>query len=313
MKIEYFREFVVLAEYLNFTTAAEHLYITQPVLSRHMAALEAHLDTRLFARSIRSVELTDMGNLFLASIKKILNEYDDLRSLVRMKNQGFADRLCIGVPYYGLHAYLGHFPELFEAEHPEIKLQYIVGDPDDVLNALKQGKADLVLMAGNHFPRAEMFEFHELFREPIGVLISSLDPLAKRESCSLAELSDKLFFSVSDSPYFSELWMHTKSLCQKAGFEPRGPAFLNQVETAFIAVRRGDGVIALSQHLRNQASDEIAYLNLTDRGCERPVNICCKKGKHSDAMGSFISMFSKLREIIFPPPYSFTANRIMQK
>jgi len=34
MKIEYFREFVMLAQLLNFTVAAEYLYITQPVLSR---------------------------------------------------------------------------------------------------------------------------------------------------------------------------------------------------------------------------------------------------------------------------------------
>ncbi|MDR1573789.1 MAG: LysR family transcriptional regulator [Clostridiales Family XIII bacterium] len=298
MKIAYFREFVVLAEYLNFTAAAEHLYITQPVLSRHMAALEAHLDAQLFMRNTQSVELTDTGALFFTNITKILQEYDDLHALLRMKKQGFADRLRIGVPYYAIKDYLGHFPELFEAEHPEIKLQYVVGDPTEVLNALLHEKADLVLLSAKNFPRSEQFAFHTLFQEPLGVLIGSKDPLAKHTSCALTELSDKLFFSINDSAYFSELWMFTKNLCQKAGFEPRGPALMNQVEAALIAVRRGDGVMILGHHMRVHASDEIAYLNLTDENCERTVSICCKKKESSGTVHKFIRMFSKSRRAV---------------
>ncbi|MDR2089532.1 MAG: LysR family transcriptional regulator [Clostridiales Family XIII bacterium] len=298
MKIEYLREFTVLAEYLNFTAAAEHLYITQPVLSRHMSALEAHLDAQLFMRSTQSVELTEVGALFLTNIKKILYEYEDLRALLRMKKQGFADRLRIGVPYYALKDYLGHFPELFESKYPEIKLQYIVGDPTEVLNALLHEKADLILLSGKNFPRSEQFEFHALFQEPLGVLIGSRDPLAKRRSCALKDLSDKLFFSINDSAYFSELWMHTQNLCRKAGFEPRGPAAMNQAEAAIIAIRRGDGVMVFGRHMRVHASDEIAYLDLTDENCERTVSICCKKEEHSSTTNKFIRMFSKSRKAV---------------
>jgi DNA-binding transcriptional LysR family regulator len=297
MKMEYFREFVVLAEYLNFTAAAEHLYITQPVLSRHMATLETHLDTQLLTRNTQSVTLTDMGVLFLANIKRILHEYDDLQALLRMKNQGFVDRLRIGVPYYAIKEYLGHFPELFESKYPEIKLQYIVGDPTEILNSLLHEKADLILLSGKNFPRAEQFEFHALFQEPLGVLISGKDPLAKRKSCALKDLSDKLFFSINGS-YFSELWMHTRNLCQKAGFEPRGPAMMNQAEAAIIAIRRGDGVIVFGHHMRVHASDGVAYLELTDENCERTVSICGKKGDCTDTINKFVRMLSKSRRAV---------------
>jgi DNA-binding transcriptional LysR family regulator len=296
MKIEYFREFIVLAEYLNFTTAAEHLYISQPVLSRHMFALEAHLGAQLLKRNTQSVTLTDLGVLFLANIKRILFDYDDLTALLRMKNQGFSNRLRIGIPYYAIRDYLGHFPESFEAKCPDIKLQYIVGDPDEVLNALLLKKTDLILMSCKNFPCSDQFEFHTLFKEPIGVLISKKDPLAERTSCSFAELSDKLFFSISDSSYFSESWMNTRNLCQKSGFIPRGPIMMSHAEAALIAVCRGDGVMILGRHMRVHASDEIAYLELTDENCERTVNICCKKSEHSVAVRKFIRMFSKFCE-----------------
>jgi DNA-binding transcriptional LysR family regulator len=256
------------------------------------------LDAKLFTRNTQSVELTDVGALFLTNITKILREYDDLQALLRMKTQGFADRLRIGVPYYAIKDYLGHFPERFEAKYPEIKLQYVVGDPTEVLNALLHEKADLVLLSAKNFPRAEQFAFHALFQEPLGVLIGNKDPLEKREDCALADLADKLFFSISDSAYFSELWMFTKNLCQKAGFEPRGPALMNQVEAALIAVRRGDGVMVLGHHMRVHASDEIAYLKLTDENCERTVSICCKKKEPSDTVHKFIRMFAHSRRTV---------------
>jgi DNA-binding transcriptional LysR family regulator len=293
MKIEYFREFIVLAEYLNFTTAAEHLYISQSALSRHISALEEHFDTQLFTRNTQSVALTDTGVSFLTSIKKIIYEYDDLKTFLKMKNQGFSDRLRIGIPYYAIKDYLGHFPELFESRYPEINLKYIVGEPDDILDTLLHEKADLILSSCKNFIRSDQFEFHTLFQEPLGVLIGGDDPLAERVSCSLVELSDKLFFGISDSLYFSELWMYTRDLCQKAGFNPRGPVMMSQAEAALIAIRRNAGVMILGQHMRVHASDEIAYLKLTDKNCERTVSICCKNSEHSVAVRKFIHMFSK--------------------
>ena len=45
MKISYLKEFLTLSEFCSFSAAAEHLFITQPVLSRHLAALEEEFQT----------------------------------------------------------------------------------------------------------------------------------------------------------------------------------------------------------------------------------------------------------------------------
>jgi DNA-binding transcriptional LysR family regulator len=48
MDIEYLREFIILARYLNFTATAEMLHTTQPTLSRHISSIESEVGIKLF-------------------------------------------------------------------------------------------------------------------------------------------------------------------------------------------------------------------------------------------------------------------------
>ena len=62
MEISALQQFLVLAETLNFTQAAEKCFVTQPTLSRKIAVLENELGVRLFVRSRKSVMLTAEGS-----------------------------------------------------------------------------------------------------------------------------------------------------------------------------------------------------------------------------------------------------------
>lgn len=56
--------FLTIAKERSFTKAAEQLHITQPTLSRQIAALEEEIGVPLFVRSGRNITLTDAGILF---------------------------------------------------------------------------------------------------------------------------------------------------------------------------------------------------------------------------------------------------------
>jgi len=68
--------FVTVAKHRSFSIAAEHLYMTQPAVSKRVAALEDDLGVALFDRLGRNIQLTEAGERFLASAQRIL---DDLR------------------------------------------------------------------------------------------------------------------------------------------------------------------------------------------------------------------------------------------
>ena len=60
--------FMVLAQRLNFTQAADDLFMAQPALSRLISALEKELDLQLFYRNSRSVALTPAGTVFFKNV-----------------------------------------------------------------------------------------------------------------------------------------------------------------------------------------------------------------------------------------------------
>lgn len=288
--IEHFRQFLVLAEYLNFSLAAESLYITQPVLSRRITALEDSLGIKLFHRTTQSVQLTPAGSLFKKRMEALLNDYEDICAELRAIKSGYSSRLRISCPYYAIHDYLGVIPELFSDLHPEIKMQYSVGDPNEAMKCLAENRSDIAIIPMYTMPHVERFVCKEVYREPLGILISTHDPLVTQNEVSLMDLKDHTFFSVSNS-YFSASWNYTVKLCKDAGFTPDGPAMFNQMEALIMAVRRGDGVTVVGQHMRNQQSDLIVYRPLKDEKAMRTVSIWYDPDSENQAIEKFIRFY----------------------
>ena len=74
MTTERLEEFVMLANILNYSKTAEKLFISQPVLSRHIAELEASFSTKLFTRTRHGVSLTEEGQYLLKWVLPFLEK-----------------------------------------------------------------------------------------------------------------------------------------------------------------------------------------------------------------------------------------------
>ena len=75
MELRLLRYFLTVAKEQSFTKAAEQLYITQPTLSRQMAAFEEELGVTLFIRSGKKVSLTDEGILLKRIERDNIDKY----------------------------------------------------------------------------------------------------------------------------------------------------------------------------------------------------------------------------------------------
>ncbi|MGD3155071.1 LysR family transcriptional regulator [Staphylococcus warneri] len=82
MELLHLKYFTYVAEYLNYTVAAQKLYISQPALSMTIKKLENELNTQLFIKKGRSIQLTDSGQLLLESAHTIFKELSQVTDII---------------------------------------------------------------------------------------------------------------------------------------------------------------------------------------------------------------------------------------
>ncbi|MEK0159190.1 LysR family transcriptional regulator [Pseudoalteromonas piscicida] len=107
MEFYHLRSFVAVAEAQNLTAAAKRLYTTPPAISAHIKALEEELNTVLFHRSSKGMQLTEQGKILLDKAKLTLANANDL-----MHTAAQAKTLLIGEFRLGLNHPIGTSSEL---------------------------------------------------------------------------------------------------------------------------------------------------------------------------------------------------------
>jgi DNA-binding transcriptional LysR family regulator len=88
--------FAAVAQNMSFTRAAETLFLTQSAVSHQVAALEKELDTQLFERRGRTIELTAPGRVLLERARRVFAALDEATDAVKQAAKPGQGRLRIG-------------------------------------------------------------------------------------------------------------------------------------------------------------------------------------------------------------------------
>jgi LysR family transcriptional regulator, glycine cleavage system transcriptional activator len=120
------RAFEAVARRLNFSAAAEELYLTQPAISRQIKSLEDELGAPLFVRGTRKVELTGAGVQLLRGVLPLLQRLDTTVRQIRSAR----GRRHVSLATFASFASLWLLPRLraFEAAHPDIDIRISATD-----------------------------------------------------------------------------------------------------------------------------------------------------------------------------------------
>ena len=179
MELRQLKYFVKSAEYLNFSVAAKHLYITQSTLSQQIKQLEFELGFELFLRNSRHISLTEAGEEFLPFARKTIVDAEDgvqrLHDLQHVKT----GTLKVGVTY-SLSTVLTEGMISFMKAFPGIKLEVFYKTVDELLSLLKEHKVDFVL---SYKPLCDAPEIDSmpLFENSLALVVSKEHRLATQK------------------------------------------------------------------------------------------------------------------------------------
>ena len=196
MELRKLRCFVILAEELNFTRAAERCHLGQPALSKLIAASERELGVTLFERDKRNVTLTAAGRRFLTSARATLEEYERGVQAVRQSAEPPQLRLAFGAYLYGMAC--ANVLQLFRETYPDISIVPLDAYSGESFQALLTGRADVGIVMGFD----ETGDLHqELFSSAaIYAYLPSQHPLASRAHVRLNDLEGETLLMWDRSP-----------------------------------------------------------------------------------------------------------------
>ena len=145
MELRLLRYFLTVAKEQSFTKAAEQLHITQPTLSRQMAAFEEELGVTLFIRSGKKISLTDEGILLKRRALEILNLEEMTLEELKGKEAVVEGTITIGCGEFAAVETLAKICKTYKEKYPLVQIVLHTATADAVYEMMNKGLVDIAL------------------------------------------------------------------------------------------------------------------------------------------------------------------------
>ena len=145
MELRLLRYFLTVAKEQSFTKAAEQLHITQPTLSRQMAAFEEELGVTLFIRSGKKISLTDEGILLKRRALEILNLEERTLEELKGKEEVVEGTITIGCGEFAAVETLAKICKTYKEKYPLVQIALHTATADTVYEMMNKGLVDIAL------------------------------------------------------------------------------------------------------------------------------------------------------------------------
>lgn len=206
------RAFIAVVDRGSFSEAADSLHLTQPAISKRLAALEQQLGTSLIDRSQRQFRLTEAGAKLLPHARRILDEVHNARLALHADTGAVRGNLALIASHHiGLH----HLPAWLRAytrRYPDVSLELQFMDSESAYDQMRKRTAELafVTLSESMDPG---FETRVRWPDPMAFVASPGHPLAQLTAPTLADLAryDALLPETGTATYrsISRLFLET--------------------------------------------------------------------------------------------------------
>jgi DNA-binding transcriptional LysR family regulator len=193
MELRQLSHFLAVAEERHFTRAAARVHLTQSSLSSSVRALERELDSDLFVRSTRQVELTEAGRALLPAARRTVVAAEDARDAVAGVRGLVRGRLAIGAIQALGQVNLPGLIARFHRRHPAVMLRiHHLGAPE-LVRRTADGEIDLAVVDLPLGPQGSRVRAQTLATESLELAVAANDPIAHRSRVRLSDLADREF------------------------------------------------------------------------------------------------------------------------
>ena len=237
MDTEALKAFLAVAEQQSFSLAAEQLYLTQPAVSKRIAALERQLSCKLFDRIGRNVHLTEAGRALMPQSRRILQDIKEAVRSIHDLRGSVSGRLSMGISHHiGLHRLPPVLRE-FSQRYPEVKLDIDFMDSELAHQRILHGEMDLAVITLSPTDEQQLQSI-PIWEDPLAVTVAKDHPLAQFTTVSAEMLSQHIALPPGLNTYTGQI---IKDLFDQQGLSMNIGMSTNYLETIKVMVSIGLG------------------------------------------------------------------------
>ncbi|WP_111859605.1 LysR family transcriptional regulator [Acinetobacter sp. CFCC 10889] len=255
MNLAAFEAFVKVMETGSISMAAEHLFITQPAVTKRIHSLEDYFGVKLFESAGRGVQATHAAHSLLPKVKNWLNELGDIHHTLSHEQGQVQGKLKIGTSHHiGLHHLPLHLKKYVQ-DFPNVTLDVHFVDSEQAHEQVLAGDLELAFLTLP--PQGDdRLKYVKIWDDPLVFVVAPFHPLAQKENLTLEDLIEYSSLIPASQTYTSQI---TLAEFEKKGLKPKITMSNNTLEAIRMLVSIGLGWSVLPKTLLN---NDLKQLNI---------------------------------------------------
>ncbi|WP_396637450.1 LysR substrate-binding domain-containing protein [Maribacter sp. R77961] len=217
MTITQLQYVLAVAEYKNFTLAAEKCFVTQPTLSMQVQKLEDELDIQIFDRSKKPISVTEVGKKIVAQAKNIVNEADRIKDVVDQEKGFIGGDFTLGIIPTIMPTLLPMFLKSFINKYPKVNLIIKEQSTENLIRNIQDGHLDAAIAATPL--EIEFIKERPLYYEPFVGYVPKDHRLRALKEITPADLNVSDILLLQDGHCFREGVLNLCKTPKKSGEE----------------------------------------------------------------------------------------------
>jgi DNA-binding transcriptional LysR family regulator len=286
------RYFVVLAETLHFGRAAVRLNLSQPPLSRQLAALEDAVGARLIERSPQRVTLTAAGERLYIDAKAIIASLDQAVKNAQAASLGNIGTLAVGFTMCAAYSVLPAYARAYRAAFPDVTFNLKEVLSNDLTEQVLNARIDAAIM----FPGLALkgLSSRTILTEPLCVALSRTHPLARSRRLKIEQLAAETFVMAA-AEVAPTLHASIVGHCRAGDFEPNIGFEVQLQQTVLSLVNEGVGIALVPESMRRAQLADLIFKPLVDAPMMSQV-LVWSVANRNPCLGTFLDLVDRVGE-----------------
>jgi DNA-binding transcriptional LysR family regulator len=264
INFQHLNYFLIAARHLNFSEAADELYISYSTLSKAMTRLESQLNVKLFEKNGRNLKLTKYGKILAGHVGLAMTDLKNGMDEIELLSHQEQGEINLSSVFTVSSSYLPQRLNRFKAEYPDMDIYLTQTSTQEILHDIITGDIDVGFCGEfNFIDYKDDINREFIYDDEIVLIVPMSHPLASKKNVSFQDIKDEVFIGYNESAGMSHSIRIALERVAGKEFKLNTLYAMNEESGVIGMVRANHGIAFVST--RNALNyDDIKIIDVTD-------------------------------------------------